>query len=409
MPTHLVRFDIGSGKIAPITDPPKTIIGDDQPRYSPDGRYLVYLRNLDGERSDIRLKRMSDGYERIVDKFKGCVGSAAWAPDGTAILASRDCPGSYSLWAYPVGAGEAREVFASTSGIGRFSVNPNGTVAMETFGGHVPISAFKRNSNKPATPLDEAGGLTSDCADFAPDGALVVTGRIGTNFGVWIADRQGAPFRKLMSLPQWACGIRWSPDGTRFAFIQSGSAGGFEIPVVRRDGEVVTRIDYAGTNTNLFDWTADGKSILTSRLQKEGWRIWRTNLATPDKAVPVTPLGWIDPRVHGSMLFAEKYGVVGTWRLDTGTPMRVADGPTLESSDLLTISGDRLYFADMTDPKHPAIAAQSVYGGDKKRLIPLPFGRVNFTFAVNPKSGDIVFSSPPADDSDIGLMRLQRR
>ena len=73
------------------------------------------------------------------------------------------------------------------------------------------------------------------------------------------------------------------------------------------------------------------------------------------------------------------------------------------------ISGDRFYFADLSDPQHPAIASQSVYGGEKKRLMPLPFGMINFTFAVNPKSGDIVFSPPASDNSDIGLVRLQRR
>ncbi len=108
------------------------------------------------------------------------------------------------------------------------------------------------------------------------------------------------------------------------------------------------------------------------------------------------------------MLFAEKDGAAGTWRLDIATPQRIADGPTPLASDLLTLSGDQLYFADMTDAAHPAISAVSVNGGPKRRMIPLPFGTVNFTFAVNPKSGDIVFSPPPADNSDIGLIRLQR-
>ena len=409
LPTRLVRVDIESGRVTWLTDPPGATLGDNAPSFSPDGRYLVYFRNLGGIRSDMRLRRISDGRENIVEMLNGCDASAAWTPDGAAILISRNCLGSYSLWAYSLDGKTEKQIFNSTSGIGRLSVNPNGTVAMETFGSHAPIMAFKPKSNQSPTLLDEAGGLTSYCADFAPDGALVATGSRGTQLGVWIADHEGAPFRKLMSLPQFACAIRWSPDGTQFAFVQPGPAGGFDVPVVRRDGQVVTRIDYPGTETDLLDWTADGKSILTTRLDKQGWRIWRTDLATPAKAVPITPPGWIDPRVHGSMLFAQKYGAIGTWRLDTPAPERVADGPTLESSDLINISGDNLYFADLTDPKHPAIAMQSVYGGKKRRVIPLPFGNVDFTFAVNPKSGDLVFSRQPSDDSDIGLVRLQRR
>jgi Tol biopolymer transport system component/DNA-binding winged helix-turn-helix (wHTH) protein len=407
-PTHLVRFDVESGHVTPITDPPKTTLGDDDASFSPDGGYVSYVRDLGGVRSEIRLRRLADGTESILDKFNGCDAAPAWTPDGRAVLVWRNCLGSYSLWAYSPDGRKTRQIFSSANGIERLSVNPNGYVAMETFGGHAPIMAFKPGSNLPPTPLDGASSLTSNCADFAPDGALAITGSMNSNFGVFIASHEGAPFRKLISLPQFACAIRWSPDGTRFAFIET-APGGFRIPIVSREGETVSRIDYAATETGLFDWTADGKSILSTRMEKDGWRIWRTDLAAPNKSWPISPFGWIDPRVHGKMLFAEKYGVVGTWRLDIGAPARISNGPTLQSSDLMTISGDQLYFADFSDPKHPDIAAQSVYGGAEKRVMSLPFGMVNFTFAVNPRSGDIVFSPPAAENADIGLVRLQRR
>jgi len=406
--TRLFRFDIARGKTVPLTDPPRNTLGDEPGAFSPDGRYLAYVRELGGLLSEVRLRRISDGQEHILDEFNGCDANPNWTPDGRAILISRDCLGSYSLWAYSLDGRSRQQVLVSATGIGRLSVNPDGYVAMETYGGHAPILAFKPGSNSSPTPLAAGSGLTSHCADFAPDGALAITGSMDSKFGVWIASSEGAPFRKIVSLPHFACAIRWSPDGSRFAFIQTGPAG-FEIPVVSRDGEVITRIDYTATDTGLFDWTADGKSILSTRLEGDGWRIWRTDLATPDKSVPIAPSGWINPRVHGSMVFAQKYGGVGTWRLDTSTPQQVADGPPLEASDLMTISGDQLYYADLSDPKHPAIAMQSVYGGKKKRLMPLPFGSIQFTFAVNPKSGDLVFSPPAADNSDIGLVRLQRR
>lgn len=407
--TRLVRFDIRSGTTESITDPPADTLGDDDAVFSPDGRTLAYVRTLAGNlRSEIRLRRLGDGRESLLVEFNNCDAAPAWAPDGRSVFVWRNCLGNYSVRAYSLDGRQSKLIFSGASGIERLSVNPNGYVAMETFGGHAPILAFKPGSSQPPTPLAEPSDLTSDCADIATDGTLAVTGHLDSTFGIWIADREGAPFRKLMSLQDFACAIRWSPDGTRFGFIRT-APGGFEIPIVRRDGEIVSRIYYAGADTDLFDWTADGKSILWTRKDKDGWRIWRTDLATPKKAVPVSPPGWIDPRVHGTMLFAEKYGAVGTWRLDTGTPVRIAGGPTLQSSDLVTVSGDRLYYADFSDPQHPAIAAQSVYGGAKRRLMPLPYGAINFTFAVNPKSGDIVFSPPAAGNSDIGLVRLERR
>jgi hypothetical protein len=157
----------------------------------------------------------------------------------------------------------------------------------------------------------------------------------------------------------------------------------------------------------LLDWTADGRSILTSRQEQRGWRIWRTDLAAPDKSVPISPFGWVSPRVHGTMLFAEKDGVAGIWRID-GTPHRVTDGPVPDGSDVYTIGGDRLVYADTTDPDHPTFSAVNVNGGPKDRLAPLPQGQVNFTFGVNPKTGAIVYSRE-SSNADIGLIRLERR
>ncbi|MGH7223191.1 MAG: hypothetical protein ACRELF_08185, partial [Gemmataceae bacterium] len=111
--------------------------------------------------------------------------------------------------------------------------------------------------------------------------------------------------------------------------------------------------------------------------------------------------------VHGTMLFAEKDGAAGIWRID-GTPRRVTDAPAPDTTDVYTIAGDRLIFSDTTDPDHPSFSAQNVNGGPKERLAPLPYGQIAFTFGVDPKSGAIVYTQETSN-SDIGLLRLVRR
>jgi hypothetical protein len=107
------------------------------------------------------------------------------------------------------------------------------------------------------------------------------------------------------------------------------------------------------------------------------------------------------------MLFAEKVGVAGIWRID-GTPHRLTDGPTPEAGDVYNVAGDRLIYSDTTDPEHPMFSAVSVNGGPKDRLAPLPNGQIDFTFGVDPKSGDIVYTQN-TDDTDIGLLRLVKQ
>jgi hypothetical protein len=107
------------------------------------------------------------------------------------------------------------------------------------------------------------------------------------------------------------------------------------------------------------------------------------------------------------MLFAEKDGAAGIWRLD-GAPRRVTDGPAPEASGVYTIVGDRLIYSDTTDPDHPMFSAQNINGGPKDRLAPLPGGQINFVFGVDPKSGAIVYTRV-TDDADIGLLRLVKQ
>lgn len=107
------------------------------------------------------------------------------------------------------------------------------------------------------------------------------------------------------------------------------------------------------------------------------------------------------------MLFATRQGVAGIWRID-GAPRRVADGPAPERSYVYTIAGDRLIYSDTSEPEHPMFSAVSVNGGPKVLLAPLPDGQYDFTFGVDPKSGDIVYTQD-IDNRDIGLLRLEKR
>ena len=107
------------------------------------------------------------------------------------------------------------------------------------------------------------------------------------------------------------------------------------------------------------------------------------------------------------MLFAEKNGLPGIWRID-GTPRRMTDGPAPAASDAYNIAGDRLIYFDISDPEHPMFSAVSVNGGPKERLAPLPQAPLYFGFGIDPKSGDIVYTQE-TDNTDIGLMRLVKR
>jgi DNA-binding winged helix-turn-helix (wHTH) protein/Tol biopolymer transport system component len=402
---RIVKLDFDDGRISSVTHPQNAASSDDTPAVSPDGGGLLYSRGLGPGGVQIRLVSLSDGVDRLVAAFDDGDASATFSADGRTIFVSRLQETDNSLWTYPARGGEPVRILSTAEFIGRLSSGPNGLLAMELAYPGGQLVRVTPHSDRPPTPID-SGGLRTLCVDYASDGSFLATAWHSGTLGIWISGTNG-PLRELLPLPDGiACAIRWSPDGTRFAYIQWRQHRN-EVPVMTRDGQLIARFHYPGNDTGRLDWSADGKSILTSRVEKQGWRIWKTDLATPDKSVPITPYGWRDPRVHGSMLFAEKNGVAGIWRID-GTPRRVADGPAPEASDVYTVAGDRLIYSDTTDPDHPMFSAQNIYGGPKERLAPLPHGQTDFVFGIEPKSGDIVYTTD-TDDIDIGLLRLVKR
>ncbi|HEX4159860.1 MAG TPA: winged helix-turn-helix domain-containing protein [Rhizomicrobium sp.] len=405
-PDRILKLDLDTGHVSAITHPGGGVDGDSSPSVSPDNSALLYERDLGMEGSQIRILSLAGEEDRLVATARPDGGvSAAFALDGRSIFVSKSQGSDNSLWAYPLRGGDPWRILSSGEDIGRLSAGPNGLLAMELQYQGGQLVRVTPHSDQPPRPID-AGGLKTWCVDYAPDGTFLATGWHFDTFGIWISGANGSLHELVRLKDGWACAIRWSPDGTRFAYVQWRPYG-FDVPVMTRAGQTVARLFYRGKESGRLDWTADGKSILTSRVEKGGWRIWRTDLATPDKSVPVSAFGWLSPQVHGTMLFAEKDGVPGIWRID-GPPRRVTDGPAPEASDVYTIAGDRLIYSDTTDPEHPMFSAQNIYGGPKDRLAPLPHGQFNFVFGVDPKSGDIVYTIG-TDDTDIGLLRLEKR
>lgn len=404
-PGNIVKLDFDDGRVSPVTHPQNAGSSDDSPSVSPDGAGLLYGRDLGPGGVQLRLLSLSDGGDRLVAAADDGDANATLSADGRTIFVALSNGNDNSLWAYPARGGEPRRILSTGEFIGRLSAGPNGLLAMELAYPGGQLVRVTPHSHEPPTPI-ESGGLRTWCVDYAADGTFLATGWHSGTFGVWISGANGA-LRELLPLPDGiACAIRWSPDGTRFAFLQWRQHRN-EVPVMTRGGQLIARFHYPGSDSGRLEWSADGRSILTSRVERQGWRIWRTDLATPDKSVSITPFGWRDPRVHGSMLFAEKAGVAGVWRID-GIPRRMTDGPAPDATDVYTLAGDRLIYSDTTVPDHPMFSAVSIYGGPKDQLAALPHGQTDFVFGVDPKTGDIVYTVG-TDDTDIGLLRLVRQ
>lgn len=231
-PRALAKLDLGTGRVSQVTHPQGAAESNDGPTLSPDGKSLLYVRALANNRNEARILSLADGADRLFAALNDEDDAVAWAADGTTVFIARNRAGNDgSLWAYPALGGTPRQILGAGGYIGRLSAGPGGLLATEMNYGFGLLVAAMPHSNLPAEPLDETGGLNTWCVDYAPDGTMLATGRRSDTFGIWISDAEGT-LRQLISFRTGnACAIRWSPDGTRFAYIYS-AGNGFDVPVM---------------------------------------------------------------------------------------------------------------------------------------------------------------------------------
>src|SRR5205807_688007 len=74
-------ISVEDGAIRRLTAPPDTIWGDVDPSFSPDGRWIVFVRNRSDLAGDLYLAPSAGGEPRLLTESAGDIAGNAWMPD----------------------------------------------------------------------------------------------------------------------------------------------------------------------------------------------------------------------------------------------------------------------------------------------------------------------------------------
>jgi WD40 repeat protein len=286
------------------------------------------------------------------------------------------------------------------------SSGPDGLLAVELKNRTTELTVASAAANAAPRPL-ATGGLHGCSFDYAPDGTLALIANNGESPIIAV----GAPghlhevVRLMGSSP---CGIHWSPDGTKLAFASKADSS-FRISVIDRGGMPTAQLPYPSRDIGYFEWSPDGREILQSRLDAQGWRLWRVDVAPPFRAAPVLPYGWDWVHMRNGMMFGVKSGLPGIWRID-GIPKRLTDWPSPEYPWAWTMTGDELVYADFfSHPGQRLIVAQPITGDPRTIVGYANDMDVHSLLALNPVNGQVTYNRVLRDDPDIGWIRLARQ
>ncbi len=206
--------------------------------------------------------------------------------------------------------------------------------------------------------------------------------------------------------------MRWSPDGRRIAFAGSrGDAAG--IYVANADGLGVVRLKANGLDLGEPIWTADGSAVIVPARDATGWRLIQAPLDVRARVRVVSDYGWVSVRVSGGALFGVRNDTPGVWRIQRdGKRALVAEGVTAANAEDWAVAGGKVYVLKRDGRTEGDLFSQPLDDASRGQP-PQLVGHLDHVseepgLAVDPKRGIPVFPRVIVDDSDIGLMTLQK-
>jgi Tol biopolymer transport system component len=304
---------------------------DMQPRFSPDGRRVVFVSDRSGDNNVWIINADGTGLRPLTDGVESSYFSPAWSPDGREVIVTRSAgllPGPGQLWVYHVEGGRGLQLTSAPAAVRMLGAAPAPD-------GHSVYYAYRQ-------------GMWQYNA-ILPQYQIAVYDRTkGTSTN--LSSRQGSAFRPAVSPDgKWLTyGTRYDGEtGLRIRDLETGAERWLAYPIQRDDQESVASMDVLPG----YAFTPDSRAVVLSY----GGRIWRVPVDgsdpssipfTADVEVPVGPAVMFEYPIDDEPTFTAR---------QIRNPVPSPDGRWLAFSAL-----GRLYVADLPDGTPRRLTNQEV-------------------------------------------------
>jgi serine/threonine protein kinase len=360
------------------------VFADSDPAISPDGRWLVFRRDVAPFAGGLHLQALQPdlkvtGEARSLTPFDLYAYNPRWTPDGSEIVFSAKS----ALWRLriPDGGEPQRLPFVGEDGVSPTvsKSRADGSARLAYIRSYTDANIWRIDLPSQGTPASTPPRLAISStrrdaiAHIASDGRQVTftSGRSG-EFEIWRTDISGTGAVQLTTMrtnPGWP---RWSPDRQLIAFHTNGVNGDGDIFVVPAEGGQVRNVtSLAGTDT-FPTFSRDGRWIYFSSTRTGLPTIWKIPVGGGE-AVRVSPgvgMMAIESPDGAYLYYTENRDSLGPgvlWRqpVTGGAPVKIADGVTSVSfavvdNGVYYLEGlpgrSRIQYLDLTTRKLVTIA-----------------------------------------------------
>ncbi|MDB4883479.1 MAG: pknB 8 [Gemmatimonadetes bacterium] len=369
-----------------VTSDSSEAVAHVQPRWSPDGRRIVYQRT-ERTRFDVAVVDLGSRQSAVVthDVYRKI--NPVWARDGRMIYYSSDAGGGMNLWRLPLGDDS----------------RPSG----------------------PPQQLTSGAGQDVEVA-VAPDGARLTYTTLHQNADLWrlpmspLGDVTGKPEQLVATTREDSRG-EWSPDGNLIAF-NSDRGGSMNLWVYSLRDRTTRQITRGAGGDFQPTWSPDGKTLVffSSRGGKADTDIWSVDVAS-GRLTPLTRARSLDlnpffsPDGRQIVFQSDASGRLELWLMNAdGSQVRQLTTVGAMGHFIRWLADDNIYFRSPSSTSllrvaptggEPRVAAPDVgshmsFSPDGTRYIDVRGHKAVWLFQLNGGEARKIFQF---DDADVRI------
>lgn len=415
-----------TGEKRRLTAPPVATVGDLAPAFSPDGRWLAFIRSDGFALDDVYLVAASGGAPVRLTFTHQQMSGLAWTADSRALIFSAGRYCGQSLWRIPTEGGQPTHPPTWIAAAGQNASAPATSRAHLAWTQCAIDNNIWRLDLRAANAPHRAASrlLASRFNDvnprYAPDGKRIAfaSARSGSH-EIWVCGSEGEPCVQLTFFRGPHAGSpRWSPDG-RWIVFDCRSEGNADLFVISAEGGNPRRLTTEPGEEILPSWSRDGKWIYFTSNRSGALQIWKLpapgSAVTGSEAVQVTRQGGYkgSESVDGQWLYYTKErDLTEIWRIPAqgGSESLVLNTQEPRHKGYWALAETGLYFFKEDVQASPTVNFFDFATGQTTLVAVLQKGTqlINPGVAVSPDGRWLLYTQVDQQGSNIMLMEDAR-